>query len=373
MMTTLRSLGLLLVAALVARQDAAPYEKLLKDAKLGLLEAIEKAQKEGASVVIHAELEGAKTTVYSVDVAKNDAMVNVVIDAADGSIVEKQDESEDHSAEVKACRVSLADAVKSAVKKNPGSPVEAEILLRAGKAVVEVKVVAGGKLVTVQVDGATGAIIEGQGEKVSFTDTYFVEEGELGPTGENPYFWALTPGLKLTLEGKDGGEDAHLLVTVLDETKKIAGVETRIIEERETVGGKLIEVSRNYFAISKRTNCVYYFGEDVDMYRDGKVVGHDGSWIAGEKGAKFGMMMPGTPLLGARYYQEIAPGVAMDRAEITGLNETLETPFGKLEKCVRTEETTPLEKDRGIKTYARGIGLVQDSVLKLTKVERPGK
>jgi hypothetical protein len=35
---------------------------------------------------------------------------------------------------------------------------------------------------------------------------------------------------------------------VLDETKTVDGVETRIVEERETVNGKPIEVSRNYFA-----------------------------------------------------------------------------------------------------------------------------
>jgi hypothetical protein len=30
--------------------------------------------------------------------------------------------------------------------------------------------------------------------------------------------------------------------------------------------------------------------------------------MSGEKGARFGLITPGTPLLGARYYQEIAPG-----------------------------------------------------------------
>src|SRR5437762_8506857 len=42
------------------------------------------------------------------------------------------------------------------------------------------------------------------------------------------------------------------------------------------------------FALCKRTNSVYYFGEDVDIYKNGKIVGHEGSWLSGEKGAKFG-------------------------------------------------------------------------------------
>jgi len=43
-------------------------------------------------------------------------------------------------------------------------------------------------------------------------------------------------------------------------------------------------------AIDKRTNDVYYFGEVVDIYKDRKVVDHEGGWLSG---AKFGMMMPG--------------------------------------------------------------------------------
>ena len=148
-----------------------------------------------------------------------------------------------------------------------------------------------------------------------------------------------------------------LTVTVLEETKKIAGIETRIVEERELVDGKEKEVSRNYFAICKRTNNVYYFGEDAG-----------GAWMHGEKGARFGLVMPGTPLIGARYYQEVAPGAAMDRAEIISLSETLETPAGKFEKVLKILETTPLEpKERAFKYYAPGIGKIFDADLKLVR------
>lgn len=78
--------------------------------------------------------------------------------------------------------------------------------------------------------------------------------------------------------------------------------------------------------------------------------------------------MPGLVLLGARYYQEIAPKVAMDRAEIVSLNETKQTPAGAFTNCLKTEETTPLEpKGKEYKLYAPGIGLIQDEDLLLTK------
>ena len=102
---------------------------------------------------------------------------------------------------------------------------------------------------------------------------------------------------------KEGGKAIVLVITVLNQTKIVDGVETRIVVEHETAGGQLIEISTNYFAISKKTSDVFYFGEDVDMYKSGKVKNHEGAWISGVNGAPFGLQMPGTPLLGARYFK----------------------------------------------------------------------
>jgi hypothetical protein len=207
----------------------------------------------------------------------------------------------------------------------------------------------------------------GEAPEREWTSTFGVEEGDLSPTGRNPYF-ILEPGYQLVLEGKSGRSAASLTITVLEETRKIGNIVTRVVEERESEGGKLVEVSRNFFAICKRTNNVYYFGEEVDIYRDGQVVDHEGAWIAGQSGARFGLAMPGSPLLGARYYQEIAPGKAMDRAEVVGLTETLQTPAGEFKGCLKTEETTPLEPDEHeAKFYAAGIGLLRDGPTRLVR------
>jgi hypothetical protein len=78
------------------------------------------------------------------------------------------------------------------------------------------------------------------------------------------------------------------------------------------------------------------------------------------------MMLPGTPSVGMRYYQEQAPGAAMDRAEVVSVSETLIAPAGTFSKCLRTEETTPLEpKTKEDKVYAPGVGLVKDGALEL--------
>jgi hypothetical protein len=197
----------------------------------------------------------------------------------------------------------------------------------------------------------------------SFTTRFDVETSDFVSTGRNPFF-ILEPGYTLTLEGGS----VRLVITVLNDTKIVDGVETRIVEERETDREQLVEVSRNYFAISKRTNAVFYFGEDVDIYKNGKVTGHEGAWLSGVNGAKFGLAMPGLPLLRARYYQEIAPKVAMDRAEIVSLGETLKTPAGAFTNVLKTEETTPLEPGaKEAKFYAPGVGLIQDGDLKLVR------
>lgn len=200
-----------------------------------------------------------------------------------------------------------------------------------------------------------------------WTSRFLVSAEELSSTGRNPYF-ILEPGHRLTLERGD----ERVVITVLDETRTVDGVETRVVEERETEEGVLTEVSRNYFAISTRTNCVYYFGEEVDIYENGVIIRHSGEWLAGSDGARFGLIMPGQPLLGARYYQEFAPDAAMDRAEVVALDATLDTPAGRFARCLRTLETSPLEPGaREYKLYAPGVGLVQDEDLLLVDARLP--
>ena len=201
------------------------------------------------------------------------------------------------------------------------------------------------------------------------TMSFGVKKSELASRGENPYF-ILEPGYVLVL----AAGDERLVITVLDETRTVDGVETCVVEERETKGGRLVEVSRNFYAISRRTNSVFYFGEEVDIYKDGRVVAHEGAWESGKAGARFGLMMPGQVLLRARYYQEIAPGVAMDRAEIVSLDEPLKTPAGDYKDCLKISESNPVEGGgKESKLYAAGIGLVKDGRFLVVEYGRRNK
>ncbi len=213
-------------------------------------------------------------------------------------------------------------------------------------------VVGGGLLASAQAPAGT-----------SWVDVFDVDKRDFVSVGANDYF-RLEPGYVLTLEKGQ----VRLVITVLDETRTVDGVETRIVEERESKNGRLVEVSRNYFAFNTADRGVYYFGEEVDIYKSGRIVDHEGAWESGKKGARFGLMVPGRPAVGQRFYQEVAPGVAMDRAEVAALDASIKTPAGEFTGCLKFVETTPLEPfAREAKIYAPGVGLVKDGSLLLVE------
>lgn len=219
---------------------------------------------------------------------------------------------------------------------------------------------------TVNVSAFRGTVnVEG------WVDLFDLDACKFSSSGSNDYFF-LEPGYKLTLDGEEEGAEVQLVMTVLNDTKIVDGVETRIVEERHTEDGELVEVSRNYFALCAPENDIFYFGEEVDMYEDGEIVSHEGAWLVGENNARPGVIIPAKPEVGMKYYQEVAPGLAEDRATIASLNEVVDTPAGSFNNVLKVEETTPLEP--GVtenKFHAPGIGLIQDAEIKLVEYVLP--
>ncbi len=221
----------------------------------------------------------------------------------------------------------------------------------------------------------TAAAVRRQPGEPAYTKHFRFQDTALIPIGANAYF-TLQPGKSWRYEGEEGGDIVELEITVLPQVKwisfpvngQIKWALTRVIEERETINGELAEVSRNYFARDLKTANIFYLGEDVDFYKNGKIIGHEGSWRAGVDGAMPGLMMPAHFLLGSRYFQEIAPGVAMDRAEHFDMGDVVTTPAGTFHGCVTIRETTPLEPgSEGFKVYAPKVGLIKDGFLELVE------
>ena len=147
--------------------------------------------------------------------------------------------------------------------------------------------------------------------------------------------------------------------TVLPQTDRVAGVEVTVLEEKDYENGELVESTLDYFA-QHRDGTVYYFGERVDVYEEGKVVGHEGQWLAGEGRNQPGVFMPAELTLGETFVQERAPGVAEDRSKVLASDETVTTPAGSFTGCVKAEDFSPLDNVTEFKFYCPGVGLVRE-------------
>ncbi len=185
----------------------------------------------------------------------------------------------------------------------------------------------------------------------------------------NPYL-ILEPGWRLTLVGEDDSEAVQSVITVLDETELVDGVETRVVEEREWVNGELDEVSRSFYAICRHTNDIYLFGEEEESFANGVSQGVDESWRAGVNGARPGLYIPGSVLVGARYCQENAPGEAEDRVEVIDI-AAVELFDRQFHDVVILHESSPGDDpcDTDVKYLAPEIGLIRDEALYLAKAE----
>jgi len=192
-----------------------------------------------------------------------------------------------------------------------------------------------------------------------------LDPADFSTTIDNPLFPLSNLETKV-FEGQETDPDtgevvtASLVSTVLPRSAHVAGIDVLVLEESAYEDGELIERALDYFAQHK-DGTVYYFGEKVDNYVDGKVADHDGSWLAGKDGAEPGIIMPTHPFVNQVFNQENAPGVAEDQVRVLALNESVSTPAGNFTGCLKAEDTSPL--DPGVidlKWYCPGVGLVRD-------------
>lgn len=165
----------------------------------------------------------------------------------------------------------------------------------------------------------------------------------------------------------DTGEIEHeeIIVEVLDQTRVVAGIESRVVRDRVFLEGLLIEDTFDWYAQDTDGN-VWYVGEDVTDFEyddDGNLIGtsHPGQWEAGVDGALPGYIMPATLNVGDSFFQEFFVGEAEDYAEIIGVGETFTVPgFGTFDDVLRTKDLSLDPTSFEHKLYAPGIGLIAE-------------
>jgi hypothetical protein len=178
---------------------------------------------------------------------------------------------------------------------------------------------------------------------------------------DNKYF-PLKPGVTFIYQGTQDGDPTRDEFVVTNQTKMVDGVNTRVIHDTLYVKGKVSEFTDDWFAQDDQGN-VWYFGEfTTDVSQNNS---HEGSWEAGMNGAKAGIIMEAQPKVGDTYNQEIARGVAEDKATVLSLDESICVPYGCFSHVLETKEFTPLEP--GVvdhKFYAAGVGDIKESTVK---------
>jgi hypothetical protein len=172
-------------------------------------------------------------------------------------------------------------------------------------------------------------------------------------------FFSLKAGLIMVYAGKEDGQPAREVVSVLSRTTVVDSVKVTTVRDTVYINGRLAERADDWYAQDSSGN-VWYLGEDSRAFKDGRVVETAGSWAAGKNGAAPGIMMPAHPRVGDRYRQEYAPKIAEDQAQVTALNSIVNVPYGRFSTTVVTRDFSTLEPGaQEFKVYAKGVGLVR--------------
>jgi hypothetical protein len=150
-----------------------------------------------------------------------------------------------------------------------------------------------------------------------------------------------------------------VVVEVTGKTKMIAnGIEARIVHDTVTENGQPVEITDDWYAQDNAGN-IWYLGEYVTNYENGKVIDHGGSFEAGVDGAQPGIAMPANPEPGLSYRQEYYKGEAEDKAAVITLGEErVQVPVGYFdEDILMTRDLVPTEpKVQELKFYAPNVG-----------------
>ena len=245
-------------------------------------------------------------------------------------------------------------------KKNGQTFYEAGVKDKDGS-VADLVITEDGKLIETKHDDAADRAAEQtagvKGEKVSATMKFSHPRDITNPLLPLAYL------KQDILEGTDGGVKVRIERTMLPKKHKtftIAGqkVESLVMEDREFKDGKLEEVTLDYFAQDDEGN-VYYLGEDVDEYENGKIKGHSGAWLLGKDTQNPGVIIPAHPKVGDKFKSEDVNKEINEDDEIISVNETVSVPAGTYENCVKVKESLA-DGTTEFKFYAPGVGVVRE-------------
>jgi hypothetical protein len=207
------------------------------------------------------------------------------------------------------------------------------------------------------------------------------------PTRVDNRWHPLVPGTQYVYEGRSnrglGPLPHRVIFTVTGLTKRIDGVDTMLLFDRDLDRDKPAEAEITFFAQDDDGN-VWNFGEYPEEYaEDGSFDGAPSSWLSGSGDARAGILMRGDPQPGTpSYKQGSAPKIGFgDTAKVLGYRKRECVPVGCYDHVLVVDETNPLAPGDGhqLKYYAGGVGNIsvapgkggkEREILDLVKVQK---
>jgi hypothetical protein len=146
-------------------------------------------------------------------------------------------------------------------------------------------------------------------------------------------------------------------VTLLPGTKPIQfngkTVDTAIIQYVAYSDGRIHEVAIDWYAQAD-DGSVWYFGEDVSNFEDGKVADTKGTWMANDQ-TPAAMIMPAKPAAGNVYRPENLPEVVFEQVRVEKVDQTVPGPSRVISGAIEVLELHMDGTSEG-KVFAPGYG-----------------
>jgi hypothetical protein len=130
-------------------------------------------------------------------------------------------------------------------------------------------------------------------------------------------------------------------------------VDTAISQYVAYLDGRVHEVAMDRYAQAD-DGSVWYFGEDVSNYEDGKVADTKGTWVAGDE-TPAAMIMPAKPAVGNVYRPENAPGVVFEQVRVEKIGQSVRGPSGEISGAIEVMELH-MDGTKEGKVFAPGYG-----------------
>lgn len=177
------------------------------------------------------------------------------------------------------------------------------------------------------------------------------------PTAIDHVLFPIAGVSQAVMHGLADGEPLRIERTRLPEAERIVlptGIVRALTEQFVAIIDRRIEETALDWYAQADDGAVWYLGEDVYNYDEGRLSDREGTWRAC-RDAPAAMIMPATPAVGNAYRPENRYGVVFEEAVVTEVGRTVAGPRGPVEGAIVIRE---LHMDGGTeyKTFAPGYG-----------------